>query len=114
MPYEIIKKAGFEYDSSLHPTWVLGFYFNLFAKRKPYVEKGLKIIPITVVPFFRIPISWFWFNLYPLWLTKIFTKFCLIGQNEINIFFHGWEFNKINKLEKLENYIKFFKEIQNI
>lgn len=107
----VIKAAGFNYDYSLHPTWVPGRYFNLFASRFVHEKNGVKIIPATVTPIFRLPLSWFWFNLYPLWLAKALTKFSLVDQNVITVYFHSWEFSNEKKLKKLDKYIDFLEKL---
>jgi len=107
----IIKKAGFRYDYSLHPAWVPGRYFNLLKSRKCQIKNGVKIIPATVTPIFRLPLSWIWFKFYPLPILKILTRLALINQDKITLYFHNWEFDDANKLKKLEKYIKFLKEL---
>ena len=97
--YSVLKKIGFEYDNSLHPTYVPGRYNNLLKPRKPFVVNSLKIIPISTTPFFRLPFSWVWFRNIDLMYSKISTRFCLINQNFINVYFHPWEFVDLHDYE---------------
>ena len=55
---EIIKDLGFEYDSSLHPSPMPGRYSGK-GKLVPHVdrESGLKVVPVSVVPGLRLPLS---------------------------------------------------------
>jgi len=103
--FKIIKETGHEYDSSLHPTYLPHHYNNFFKKRNIQVKNDIKIIPISVIPLIRAPLSWFWFRNFGLIYSKICTKLCLLDQNYINIYFHSWEFNNLNR----QNISYFFK-----
>jgi len=100
-PYQILKKLGFKYDSSLHPTKVFRRYgYNNMSKpRNPFFEDGIKIIPISVTPFFRLPFSWVWFRNLGVQYAKICTKLCLLDQNYIKLYFHPYDFVDLNKFE---------------
>jgi len=120
----MLKKFGFEYDSSLHPTLMPGRYMNLFKKRKIHNLGGVVEIPPSVLPFLRFPIAWFAFkNFGPLY-PKIFTKLNSLFSNYTLLVFHLWEFSDLRSfklsivikrkngeelLKMLENYIVFCK-----
>ena len=91
-PAETLKKLGFEYDSSLHPTWVPGHYFNMRKPRSPYCKSGLKMLPISVTPLLRLPLSWLWFRNFGLTYAKVCTNLCMLDQPYVNIYLHPWEF----------------------
>lgn len=109
----VIKEVGFKYDFSLHPTWVPGRYFNLLKPRKKIIKNGVTLIPATVTPLFRLPLSWFWFDKYPLWVSKILTKFALINQDFLCIYFHSWEFTEFKKINKFKKYLDFLAKLRN-
>lgn len=126
-PYELLKEIGFSYDSSFHPTFVPGHYNLFFGTRHVHNIKGLTILPVSVTPVIKIPFSWIWFRNMPLIYSELCTKFSLINENYINIYFHPWEFidvslysDKINPLIlrktgdqlilKLDKYTKWCKK----
>lgn len=100
-----LSKFGFEYDSSIHPTWVPGRYFNIFKKRK--VNKIGEIIEISpsVLPIIRLPIFWLAFKNLPLLYSKIFTKINFFSSNYTMLVFHPWEFADLTNV-KIPNYMK--------
>ncbi|MFZ5955036.1 MAG: polysaccharide deacetylase family protein [Nanoarchaeota archaeon] len=113
---------NFKYDSSIHPTWLPGRYFNLFEKRKEYDLEDIIEIPPSTLPLVRLPIFWLAFKNFPLVYSKFFTKLNFVSSNYTMIIMHPWEFsNDITKFEipfyikrnpgklhkKFENYIKF-------
>ncbi len=103
--YKILKQAGFEYDSSFHPTYIPGRYNNFFKTRRVFTKEDIKVIPISVTPLLRLPFSWFWFRNFGLTYTKICTKLNLLDKDYVNIYFHPWEFVDLNKY-KLNKSIK--------
>lgn len=121
IPFSDLKEIGIKYDSSLHPTYIPGRYFNLFKKRKLFVENEIVEIPISV-GLFRLPFFWIFFRNFPLRYSKICTIFC--GEY-INILFHPWEFVELDNYKlplslkrntglklfnKLDNYLKWCKK----
>ena len=95
--YEEIKKCGYEYDSSINPTWMPGRYNNLSKPRtiSNDQQSGLKIIPASVTPLIRIPLAWFVFkNLH----FNIYRRLCirtLQHDKYLHLYFHPWEFADI-------------------
>jgi len=98
-PYSILKKVGFGYDSSLNPTFVPGRYNNLFANRGVQTIEGVKIIPLSVTPLFRLPLFWFAFRNLGLKYGKFVTKLSLINQDFVVLVFHSWEFIDLNEFK---------------
>lgn len=101
----VLEKIGFTYDSSLHPTWVPRHYCNLWISRKIKKTGNICEIPISVVPFVRLPFSWIWFRNFPLFYSKAMTSFNKCFSQYTLIYFHPWEFVTI----PLENY--FYQDI---
>ena len=115
-----LHEIGFKYDSSIHPTWIPGRYFNLFKKRKIHKIQNIEEIPLSTLPIFRLPIFWIAFKNFPLTYSKIFTKLNFLSSRYTMLYFHPWEFTNIkefnlpkyiqkNSLKKLEDYIIFCK-----
>lgn len=88
--YTVLKKAGFVYSSSLHPTYVPGRYNHFRSPRSPFVAQGVLEIPVSVASFFRLPLSWVWFRQ----LGKTYAQLLVsVMRNDyLCIYFHPWEF----------------------
>ncbi|MBT3404858.1 polysaccharide deacetylase family protein [archaeon] len=128
--FQIKNKAklfefGFQYDSSSHPTWIPGRYFNFFQKRKIHKIEKIWEIPISTLQIIRLPIFWLAFKNFPLIYSKLFTKINFSATDYTMLYFHPWEFSNISKfkipnyikspcgskmLNKLENYLRFCKK----
>lgn len=95
LPSHVLKRAGFLYDNTCHPTFVPGRYFNLFKSRKIQIKDGIINIPISVTPILRLPFSWIWFRNLGLNYAKLCTNWTLLSQDYINVYFHNWDFTNI-------------------
>ena len=95
-PYSILKKIGFEYDSSLNPTFVPGRYNNLFVDRGVQTIEGVKIIPLSVTPLLRLPLFWFAFRNLGFNYGNFVTNLSMINQDFVCLVFHSWEFIYLN------------------
>lgn len=93
----VLEEIGFKYDSSIHPTWLPGHYFNMRKPRSPSRKNGLTILPISVTPLLRLPFSWLWFRNFGVDYAKFCTKLCVLDQRYINIYLHPWEFVDLSK-----------------
>jgi peptidoglycan/xylan/chitin deacetylase (PgdA/CDA1 family) len=103
---EIVKNAGYSYDSSINPTVIPNRYNNLLKPRKLYIDKktGIKILPFSVSPVIRFPLFWLSFKnvnyrLY-LWMCKL----ALQKDDYLHLCFHPWEFSNIGHY-KIPKYI---------
>ncbi len=94
--YKIIEKAGFKYDSSLHPAWIPGYYNNFFEKREIQNKNNLAIVPLSVSPFLRLPMAWLWFRNFGLTYEKVLTRLNFLDKEFTNVYMHPWEFVDIN------------------
>ncbi|MBW4511051.1 MAG: polysaccharide deacetylase family protein [Scytonematopsis contorta HA4267-MV1] len=119
-----ILNAGYEYNSSMNPTYIPGRYNNLLQPRTAYYENNLLNVPISVTPLIRFPLFWLSFKNFPLWFTKYTTQITVNHDKYLNIYFHPWEFADIKNyslpsyiknisgqvmLEKLEHYLLWLK-----
>ena len=120
--YNILKDLGMAYDSSLHPAFIPGRYFNFLKNRNIHEKEGIKIIPISVSPILRLPIFWLAFRNFPLFYSKYITN---RNRDYVCLVFHSWEFVNIEKrdlpklikrntgeklIKKLQEYINNYKE----
>ena len=95
--YDDIKGAGYLYDSSLNPTFILGRY-NHFTSPKTIFknENDLLVVPASVTPALRIPLFWLTFkNSSITWYCKQVQK-CLDTYGYVNIYLHPWEFTDVS------------------
>lgn len=90
-----IRKAGYQYNSSINPTWLPGRYNNLGRPRTRFQEAGIWQIPASVCPVLRFPLFWLSFHNLPqgiyIWLAKKTHK----KDGYLNIYFHPWEFTEL-------------------
>lgn len=105
--YSDIKSSGYIYDSSINPTWMPGRYNNLSISRivNRDQQSGITILPMSVTPYFRIPLAWFVFKNIPL---NTFSRLCIWTLNHdkyLHLYFHPWEFADIKSF-KIPGYIK--------
>lgn len=125
---EELKKAGYDWDSSLNPCFLPGRYNNFKAPRMPHVTKGGLIeLPASVSNCFRIPLFWLAMHNLPFAIYKNMCQRSLKKTGFLNIYMHPWEFSDIlhdkelkipfiirnnsgKKLEtKLNRFIEYFK-----
>jgi hypothetical protein len=100
-----IEKAGYEYNSSMNPTYIPGRYNNLSKPRTAYYTNKLLNLPISVTPLIRFPLFWLSFKNFPLSMIQLATKLTLETDSYLNIYFHPWEFTDISQF-KLPGYVK--------
>jgi peptidoglycan/xylan/chitin deacetylase (PgdA/CDA1 family) len=93
-----VMKAGYEYDSSINPTWIPGKYNNLHLSRTVYQDHGMTRIPASVSPHLRIPLFWLSFKNLPYPFFKQLAIQTLEKDGYVCLYFHPWEFIDINHL----------------
>lgn len=95
-----IAKAGYEYNSSINPTWLPGRYNNFDKPRTWFYDHGVLQIPASVSPLIRFPIFWLSFHNLPLSLLKRMASATLKKDGYLNLYFHPWEFTDLHDKEK--------------
>lgn len=100
-----LHDLGFVYDSSMHPTFIPGRYFNIHQKRGIHKIGNITEIPLSTLPFFRLPIFWLAFKNSPPFYPKTFTRLNFAGSDYTMLVFHPWEFADLSKI-KIPKYIK--------
>jgi peptidoglycan/xylan/chitin deacetylase (PgdA/CDA1 family) len=78
---EWVKQAGYEYDSSLNPTWLPGRFR----------------VPVSVSANLRIPLFWLAFKNFPYSYFKIIALQTLRKDGYLSLYFHPWEFTDLSK-----------------
>ncbi|NEW82209.1 MAG: polysaccharide deacetylase family protein [Mariniphaga sp.] len=101
-----IIEAGYQYNSSLNPTFLPGKYNNLNKPRRIFYEQSLCQIPASVSSVFRIPLFWLSLHNFPLSLYKQMCIGAIKRDGYLNVYFHPWEFADLSAPEvKLPSYI---------
>jgi peptidoglycan/xylan/chitin deacetylase (PgdA/CDA1 family) len=102
---DTVSEAGYQYNSSINPTWIPGRYNNLRFPRKIFSENGLTQVPVSVTPHLRIPLFWLAFKNMPY---SVFIKLALQTLRHdgyICLYFHPWELIDLSGY-KLPFYVK--------
>ena len=102
-----IFKAGYQYNSSINPTYLPGRYNNFNKPRTYFKQEDVLQIPASVSPIIRFPLFWLSFHNLPLWMYQLLVKWTIKKDNYLNIYFHPWEFTNLNQPEKFNfpNYV---------
>lgn len=104
---DLIKAAGYKYDSSVHPTCIPGRYNNFFAHRSIHFEPGSKLIefPVSVSPLIRFPLFWLSFKNIPFPTYLFLCKEAIRKDSYLHLCFHPWEFADLMSY-KIPEFIK--------
>lgn len=100
-----VKKAGYQYDSSINPTWIPGRYNNRHLPRTLYRDEGMLRLPASVSPNLRLPLFWLAFKNYPYYFFKSLVLQTLKKDGYVCLYFHPWEFTNIHHYN-LPGYVK--------
>lgn len=101
----LVHRAGYNYDSSINPTFIPGKYNNSNLPKTLYKEQGMYRLPCSVSPTLRIPLFWLAFKNFPYPLYRKLAKDTLRRYGYLNLYFHPWEFTNIHSY-KLPLYVK--------
>ncbi|MEG1622234.1 MAG: polysaccharide deacetylase family protein [Alistipes sp.] len=92
VPEAEIKKAGYEYNSSLNPTFIPGRYMHLSMPRTCFLKEGVLQIPASVTPWIRFPLFWLSYHNLPATLYRWLCARTLKHDGYFVTYFHPWEF----------------------
>lgn len=103
----LIKAAGYNYDSSINPTFIPGRYNNLFSPRRLYLDGKTNLIeiPVSVSAVIRFPLFWLSFKNIPFPLYFHMCKQAIRKDAYLNLYFHPWEFVDLESFN-IPRYIK--------
>jgi len=96
IPMADVSAAGYQYDASLHPTWLPGRYNNLSSPRTIQREEGMLRLPASVSPMLRIPLFWLAFKNYPYHIYLHLVRRVLHTDGYASLYCHPWEFTDVN------------------
>jgi peptidoglycan/xylan/chitin deacetylase (PgdA/CDA1 family) len=94
-----VLQAGYQYDSSINPTYIPGRYNNLKLPRKMYVQENLLRVPVSVTPTIRFPLFWLSFKNLPYAVFKQMAIYTLKKDGYLSLYFHPWEFTDISHIK---------------
>ncbi|MFH1787595.1 MAG: polysaccharide deacetylase family protein [archaeon] len=100
----LLNEAGFDYDSSSHPIYLPGRYFNLNRERDVHKIGNLIEIPLSTLPP-NFSLFWLAFRNFPFQYAKLFTIFNFTKIDYTTLLFHPWEFVNISNF-KIPFYVK--------
>lgn len=92
VPEAEINKAGYEYNSSLNPTFIPGRYMNLSTPRTYFMKENVLQVPASVTPWLRFPLFWLSYHNLPAGLYRWLCRRTLNHDGYLVIYFHPWEF----------------------
>lgn len=101
-----LTHSGYKYNSSLNPTIIPGRYSHFLTSRKPWIEDGIVQIPISVTPYFRLPMFWLGLHHYPIRLYIAFTNWIVLKDGNFNTYFHPWEFVSLKNTPNISYLIR--------
>jgi peptidoglycan/xylan/chitin deacetylase (PgdA/CDA1 family) len=101
-----VQAAGYQYNSSLHPTWLPGRYNHLTEPRTPFRESGVWQIPASVTPRLRLPLFWLSLKNFPFDLYKTLCRQTLLADGYLNIYVHPWEFTDLSNYANIPAYVR--------
>ena len=89
--FDVLAELNFKYDSSLIRSIIPGRYANLRVPSEPYqLKNGLLEIPISCLPYLRIPFGLLWINTIGFVGFKLFLNGVKLP-NHITIFLHPFD-----------------------
>ena len=94
-----VLHAGYQYDSSINPTYIPGRYNNLKLPRKMYMQENLLRMPVSVTPNLRFPLFWLSFKNLPYAVFKQMAIQTLKKDGYLSLYFHPWEFTDISHIK---------------
>lgn len=101
-----VYQAGYQYNSSLHPTWLPGRYNHWGEPRHPFREMGVWQIPASVTPTLRLPLFWLSLKNFPFAFYKQLCRQTLEADGFLNLYVHPWEFTDLSAYEKIPAYVR--------
>lgn len=101
VPEEEIARAGYTYNTSLHPTFIPGRYMHLTAPRTYFIKENVLQIPASVTPYVRFPLFWLSCHNLPFSLYMWLCRRTLRHDGYLVTYFHPWEYYDLNSRPEL-------------
>jgi hypothetical protein len=94
---ELMRAAGYDYDSSENPIKLPGRYDNRHLPRTPRIEDELVRIPISTTPRRRVPLFWLGFRHLPRPILRASLARTMKADGRLVLFFHPWELLELRR-----------------
>ena len=107
-----VQQAGYQYNSSLHPTWLPGRYNHWGEPRRPFRESGVWQVPASVTPTLRLPLFWLSLKNFPFGLYKQLCRQTLRSDGFLNLYVHPWEFTDLSAYDRIPAYVRRYSRNQ--
>ncbi len=107
-----VQRAGYGYNSSLHPTWLPGRYNHWGEPRRPFQERGVWQIPASVTPRLRLPLFWLSLKNFPFAYYKHLCRQTLQTDGFLNLYVHPWEFTDLSAYDRIPAYVRRYSRDQ--
>lgn len=101
-----VQQAGYQYNSSLHPTWLPGRYNHWGEPRHPFRESGVWQVPASVTPTLRLPLFWLSLKNFPFGYYKQLCRRTLRSDGFLNLYVHPWEFTDLSAYPRIPAYVR--------
>lgn len=107
-----VERAGYAYNSSLHPTYLPGRYNHWGKPRRPFRERGVWQVPASVTPRLRLPLFWLSLKNFPFAYYKQLCRQTLRTDGFLNLYVHPWEFTDLSAYPKIPAYVRRYSRDQ--
>lgn len=97
-----ISRAGYEYNSSLNPTFIPGRYMHLSTPRTYFMKENVLQIPASVTPYVRFPLFWLSYHNLPGSLYRWLCNWTVRHDGYMVTYFHPWEFYELKEHPELK------------
>jgi peptidoglycan/xylan/chitin deacetylase (PgdA/CDA1 family) len=101
-----VQQAGYQYNSSLHPTWLPGRYNHWGEPRHPFLERGVWQVPASVTPALRLPLFWLSLKNFPFAYYRQLCRQTLRSDGFLNLYVHPWEFTDLSTYSQIPTYVR--------
>jgi len=99
----LLNKAGYRYDSSLHPALLPHQPFNLFKSQSPFHREAIVEIPISTLG--GLPVSWVCMRNGGRWLAQLAVYYNRMFNRHAVLYFHSWEFEPLPAVKGLPTFV---------
>ncbi len=101
--FMMLREAGYQYDSSLHPALLPHRPLDLFKSKAPFRVDGVVEIPISTLA--GIPVSWVFMRNSGLWLARLAVHYNRLLARAAVLYFHSWDFEPLPSVQGLPRYV---------
>jgi peptidoglycan/xylan/chitin deacetylase (PgdA/CDA1 family) len=97
--FDLLRRAGYVYDSSFHPALLPHQPLNVFLSSSPFEKEGIVEIPVSTLA--GLPVSWICMRNCGAWLAKAAVYYNRLFQRNAVFYLHSWEFERLPDVPKL-------------